>query len=95
MIPRIRPMKLHRREGVLVQTPFSAVFLDRLRALVPRTDREWFELRTGWWIAKRHADVAQHLVREVFGNVEITDADGETITYTRAGEKLHQEQLPL
>lgn len=95
MIPRIRPMKLKGRTGVLVRTPFSAPFNDTLKAMVPRGDRWWNEAATGWWVSERHAPVVQHLVREHFGNVEITDAEGETVTYTRAGEKLHQESLPL
>jgi len=91
--PRIFPMKLQGRPGVLVKTPFSDAFLLQLKGMVPSGDRWWNEHAKGWWVAIVHQDVMEHIVREVFGSVEIEDEDGNVICLTAAGEKLYQEPL--
>lgn len=93
MTPRILPMQLQGRPGVLVKTPFSDAFLLQLKAMVPRDGRWWNEYASGWWVAIPYRSVVEHLVRDIFGTYELEDEDGQVITYTPAGEKLVQESL--
>ena len=91
--PRISPMQLAGRPGVLVQTPYDEFFVGQIKAMVPRGDR-WFDpYRKGWWVAEAHAATIEHLVRECFGAVVIVDADGYAVTHECSGEKLVQESL--
>jgi hypothetical protein len=90
---RVQPMRHHRHEGVLVQTPYSAEFVTALKAMVPYTDRIFNEHRHGWWVSQRYADVATHLAHQHFGGAEITDANGDKVVVTAAGERCKQSEL--
>lgn len=91
--PRVRPMKLNKREGVLVRTPYDETFNAQLRGMIPRGDL-WFNAHAkGWWVAEAHRAIVLHLVREAFGGVEVVDENGEAVIHTATGERLHQEEL--
>lgn len=91
--PKVSPMKLRNRPGILVQTPFDRFFVDQVKSMVPRSDRWWNDHRTGWWISEEYREPIEHLTRECFGAVVIVDEDGHEITHERSGEKLEQGRL--
>lgn len=86
-------MKLSKRPGFLVQTPYDEFFVDQLREMVPRRDRWFCRPRKGWWIAKEHLEIVLHLVRDAFGTIIVVDDDGREITHEASGEKLEQGRL--
>jgi hypothetical protein len=86
-------MKFKDCPGVLVQTPFSLDFITALKAMVPYNHRWFNEARSGWWVSQDYADVATHLASEHFGGMEVTDANGDRIVHTAAGERCKQEAL--
>lgn len=95
-VAHIRPRKLKGRLGFIVTTPFSRTWGDQVKAMIPRSDRfPMFDYPPkGWWIAAEHLDVVVHLAREAFGFVDVVDRPGaDPVTYTPAGERLHQESL--
>ena len=92
---RVEPAKHNRQPGILLRFPFDRVFLEKLKAMVPYTDRIFNEYRHAWFISHRYADVATHLAHEHFGGAEITDENGQKIVVTAAGERCKQAELVL
>ena len=90
---RISPLKSYGREGVLVQTPFDEFFVEQLKAMVPRREREWNAHRKGWWIDLKHSETIVHLIRDAFGAIIVVDEDGREIIHERSGEKIEQGRL--
>ena len=85
-------MKLKKRPGFLVQTPYDEIFLEQLREMIPKRDRWFNRPRKGWWVAEKHLDIALHLVREAFGAIIVVDEDGREVTH-EGGERLEQGRL--
>ena len=89
---KISPLKSYGREGVLVETPFDETFIEQLKAMIPRKEREWNGHRRGWWVDLKHRETIIHLVGDAFGAIVIVDEDGREITH-EGGERLEQETL--
>ncbi len=86
-------MKLSKRPGVLVQTPYDEFLIAQLKAMVPRRDRWWNDHRKGWWIAEEHEKTVVHLVLQAFQYVVVVDEHGDAITHDNTGARLVQERL--
>ncbi len=91
--PKVSPMKLRKRAGVLVQTPYDEFLNSQIKGMVPRGDRWWNDHRKGWWVAEEYRDIAIHLVLQCFQYVVVVDDEGEAITHDSTGAKLVQERL--
>ncbi len=86
-------MRLSKRPGYLVQTPFDDVFIEQLREMIPKRDRWFNRPRKGWWIAEEHLELVLHLVRDAYGGaIIVVDEDGREITH-EGGERLEQGRL--
>ena len=86
-------MKLSKRPGYLIQTPFDDFFLEQLREMIPKRDRWFNRSRKGWWIAEEHLDVVLHLVRDAFGGaIIVVDEDGREIIH-EGDERIEQGRL--
>lgn len=93
-VPKLSPMKLRGRPGVLFQTPYDEMYVAQLKGLIPNKRDRWFnEHRRGWWIAEEHVDLVTHLTRETFGAMRVVDDEGHEIIEERSGERLEQGRL--
>lgn len=91
--PKLSPMKLRDRPGVLFQTPFDDFYVEQIKHLVPKRDRWFNPHRKGWWIAEEHVDLVTHITRETFGAMAIVDEEGHETIIERSGERLEQGRL--
>ncbi len=95
-----RRARIHRLRGghVFLETPYDPMFLEQIKALVPKGARRFMEPpegpAKGWRVSADWADVGEHLTRSAFpGAIDEIDEDGEVITRTADGRRLVQESL--
>lgn len=90
--PKLTPMKLSGRDGILVQTPYDEIFVGQLKNMISRRDRWWNEHRKGWWVAEEERTLVMHLLEMFGGTVVIVDQDGHEVIHEH-GETLEQGRL--
>ncbi len=95
-----RRARIHRLRGgaVFLETPYDPMFLEQIKALVPKDARRFMEPpegpAKGWRVSPDWADVGEHLARSAFpGAVDEIDEDGEVVTRTADGRRIVQESL--
>lgn len=81
------------RPGSLLDTPYNEDFVTDLKDSIPYPHRAWVPDEKLWWVAAEFADEAVKLAAHYFGEVRVTDEDGNEDWVGRGGVVARQERL--
>lgn len=75
------------RPGLVVQTPYSADFVEDIKRTVPSEDRAWWPSALQWWVLEDYEADIIALVVYHYGETIVVTEDGDEIYLDQNGEE--------